>query len=440
VYSTDNGATTTDKATIEGKTYSAGEELTVYAQVIADDNKDASDWKASETLTFNDATTKPTFTETTVDGKKVVTITASAATDTIYYTVDGSTPEISGAESSEATFDATAGGAETTGTKSITAKTVTVTVAVPGTVKAFALAQESDKKIVSDIASISFSKSGASTQTTVSNTTGSTDNTGAETPAETETTNSAGKQVTTTTTQTTDSTGAVTGVTETSEIVDVAKDTTATLTVQKDTDGNVTDATAAVTKTATGTSAKLTGSVVKQLVEAAGTEDVQITFTVTDTDGKTKYTVKADADELIPGSELSVYQLKKNGEYVMVNAKTYTVNSNGGVSVSFDSNKTYELVTATEKEAIQKQIKATVKVKKSSATVKKGKTTTIALASGVNKKNIKKITYTTGKKSVATVDKTGKITAKKKGTVTIKAKVTFVDGSTKTIKETVKVK
>ena len=49
-------------------------------------------------------------------------------------------------------------------------------------------------------------------------------------------------------------------------------------------------------------------------------------------------------------------------------------------------------------------------------------------------------TYTSGKKSVAAVDKNGKITAKKKGTVTIKAKVTLKNGKTKTVSMKIKVK
>lgn len=54
--------------------------------------------------------------------------------------------------------------------------------------------------------------------------------------------------------------------------------------------------------------------------------------------------------------------------------------------------------------------------------------------------NAKELKYTSSKKSVATVSKSGKITAKGKGTVTIKAKVILKNGSTKTVKMTVKVK
>ena len=54
--------------------------------------------------------------------------------------------------------------------------------------------------------------------------------------------------------------------------------------------------------------------------------------------------------------------------------------------------------------------------------------------------NVDKITYTSSKKSVATVNKNGKITAKKKGTAKVKAVVTLKDGTKKTVTMKVKVK
>ncbi|MCM1492191.1 MAG: Ig-like domain-containing protein, partial [Muribaculaceae bacterium] len=141
------------------------------------------------------------------------------------------------------------------------------------------------------------------------------------------------------------------------------------------------------------------------------------------------------------GNELYIYKLNTTtGEYTMVNAKTYTVSDSGSVSVSMTKKATYELVDAKEAAKIDKAIKATIKPKKTSVSVKKGKKTTFTLNSKANKDNIKSITYTTSNKSVATVNKNGKITAKKGGTVTIKAKVTLKNGTTKTIKIKVKVK
>ena len=133
-------------------------------------------------------------------------------------------------------------------------------------------------------------------------------------------------------------------------------------------------------------------------------------------------------------------QILKQRIYVLVNAKTYTVSKDGDVKVSLPTGKTYELVTGKEAAAIEKQILNTVKVKKSSATVKKGKKATVQMSSKLDMKNVSKITYTSSKKSVATVSKNGKVTAKKAGSVTVKAKVTLMNGKTKTVSMKIKVK
>jgi len=54
--------------------------------------------------------------------------------------------------------------------------------------------------------------------------------------------------------------------------------------------------------------------------------------------------------------------------------------------------------------------------------------------------NVKKITYTSSKKSVVTVNKNGTIVAKKAGKAVVKVKVTLKNGKTKTVKMTIKVK
>ena len=97
-------------------------------------------------------------------------------------------------------------------------------------------------------------------------------------------------------------------------------------------------------------------------------------------------------------------------------------------------------MTPAEVKAVEKAILKTVAVKKTSATVKKGKKTQIQLSDDLDMDNVKNITYKTGKKAVATVSKSGKITANKKGTVTIKAIVTLKNGKKKTVSMTLKVK
>lgn len=254
-------------------------------------------------------------------------------------------------------------------------------------------------------------------------------------------TNAMGKEVAVTTTTKTDATGAVTSVTEKSTIASSAT-TNTTVTVKKDGEGAITSATASIAKTiSSGNKATVSASVVSQILEAAGTGDVKVTMTVKDSEGKTKYKVKVDAENLQAGEELYIYKLDtKTGEYVMVNAKAYEVTEAGSVSVSVSKKATYELVSADEAAAINKQIKSNIKPKKSSASVKPGKSTSFTLSSKANEDNIKSVTYTTSNKSVVTVNKDGKISAKGKGTVTVKATVTLKNGETKTIKMTIKVK
>lgn len=267
---------------------------------------------------------------------------------------------------------------------------------------------------------------------------------GTTTETKTETVkNDAGKEVSVTVTTDKDTSGNVTGSKEVSVIADADKNTSVTVTVQKDAAGSITSAKAVVTAKGTGSeksiTGKISGDVVSQISEAAGAKDVSISVKVSN--GKKSYTVKADADELTAGAKLKVVAIdKKTKKYVLVNAKTYTVNKAGDVKVALASGSTYELVTPKEAAKIEKTILNTVKTAKSSASVKKGKTTTVKLSSKLDMNNVSKIEYVSSKNAIATVSKTGKVKAKKKGTVTVKVKVTLKNGKTKTVTTKIKVK
>lgn len=210
-----------------------------------------------------------------------------------------------------------------------------------------------------------------------------------------------------------------------------------TVTVTKDTAGKVTEASAEVT----GTKAEISADMVSKIVEAAGTDHVAITANVTDKEGNIRYTVTADVKDLTAGKKLSVVVVdKKTGAYKLVNAKTYTVGKDGTLHVNLAAGSDYRMLSAAEIKNVEKAVLKTVAVKKTTASIKEGKNTKIQLSSKLDLDNVKKITYTSGKKSVAVVDKNGKITAKKKGTVTIKAKVTLKNGKTKTVSMKIKVK
>lgn len=210
-----------------------------------------------------------------------------------------------------------------------------------------------------------------------------------------------------------------------------------TVTVTKDTAGKVTEASAEVT----GTKAEISADMVSKIVEAAGTDHVAITANITDKEGNIRYTVTADVKDLTAGKKLSVVVVdKKTGAYKLVNAKTYTVGKDGTLHVNLAAGSDYRMLSAAEIKNVEKAVLKTVAVKKTTASIKAGKNTKIQLSSKLDLDNVKKITYTSGKKSVAAVDKNGKITAKKKGTVTIKAKVTLKNGKTKTVSMKIKVK
>ena len=202
----------------------------------------------------------------------------------------------------------------------------------------------------------------------------------------------------------------------------------ASVTITKDAQGNVTSANATVS----GSKGTLT-DVVKQLTEAAGTEDLTIIVQVKNTNGDVKYTVSVSAKNVKHNKSLKAFVVnRKTGEYELINSKTYKA-EDGNLNVSFGKKGDYVLLTTKEAARIEKEILKTIAPKKAKATVKKGKTTEFKLDSKLNQNNVKKVTYKTSKKSIATVNKNGKIKANRKGTVKIKAIVTLKNGKTKTV-------
>ena len=203
----------------------------------------------------------------------------------------------------------------------------------------------------------------------------------------------------------------------------------ASVTITKDAQGNVTSANATVS----GSKGTLTADVVKQLTEAAGTEDLTIILQVKNANGDVKYTVSVSAKNVKNNKSLKEFVVnRKTGEYELINSKTYKA-KDGNLNASFGKKGDYVLLTTKEAARIEKEILKTIAPKKTKATVKKGKTTEFKLDSKLNQNNVKKVTYKTSKKSIATVNKNGKIKANRKGTVKIKAIVTLKNGKTKTV-------
>lgn len=258
-----------------------------------------------------------------------------------------------------------------------------------------------------------------------------------------ETKNEQNNDVTVTTVVSKDAEGKVTG----SEIKSVIHTEGAEITVavKKDANGKTesVNANASVTGkagSADKTTATLSADTAKQVVEAAGTKNVDVKYTVRNAQGEKAYTVTVNAADLTQGNKLFVVYVSSAGETILVNAKEYVVKNNGSVSISMSEKHAYQLITEEKMDQVSRQILKTVTSAKKQTSIEKDAATNMKLSSKANKKNIKSIKYSSSKSSVAKVDKNGKVKGVKKGTATIKAKVTLKNGAVKTVKMKVTVK
>lgn len=232
--------------------------------------------------------------------------------------------------------------------------------------------------------------------------------------------------------------------TETTVIKDLPADTKASLNVTTDAKGNKTSEASVETKGTekkSGVSTSVSADVVKAITDKAKTTDVTIKQEVKKADGSTAYTVEVSAEDVKAGENLKLMKKdEKTGELVLVNKKDYTVSADGSVDLTIKNSGEYVLLSQKDANKETSRIKKTAKATKPSVTVKKKKTTKFPWSKKLNMENVDKITYTSSKKSVVTVNKNGKITAKKKGTAKVKAVVTLKDGTKKTVTMKVKVK
>lgn len=224
----------------------------------------------------------------------------------------------------------------------------------------------------------------------------------------------------------------------------IAKDTNATLTVEKNDKGEVTDARAQLEKTVKNTSetkkTTISADVVAKLVKEAGTSDITITQTTKNASGKEMNSVSVNAKDLQAGKKLTLVKVdKKTGEKVLISSRTYKVSKDGTVTVDTKDVGDYVLLNEKDAKALSSKILKSVALKDIKKTVANGKKAKVTFDKGLNMENVKKITYTSSKKSVVTVNKNGTIVAKKAGKAVVKVKVTLKNGKTKTVKMTIKV-
>lgn len=224
----------------------------------------------------------------------------------------------------------------------------------------------------------------------------------------------------------------------------IAKDTNATLTVEKNDKGEVTDARAQLEKTVKNASetkkTTISADVVAKLVKEAGTSDITITQTTKNASGKVMNSVSVNAKDLQAGKKLTLVKVdKKTGEKVLISSRTYKVSKDGTVTADTKDAGDYVLLNEKDAKALSSKILKSVALKDTKKTVTNGKKAKVAFDKNLNMENVKKITYTSSKKSVVTVNKNGAIVAKKAGKAVVKVKVTLKNGKTKTVKMTIKV-
>ena len=224
----------------------------------------------------------------------------------------------------------------------------------------------------------------------------------------------------------------------------IAKDTNAILTVEKNDKGEVTDARAQLDKTVKNASetkkTTISADVVAKLVKEAGTSDITITQTTKNASGKVMNSVSVNAKDLQAGKKLTLVKVdKKTGEKVLISSRTYKVSKDGTVTADTKDAGDYVLLNEKDAKALSSKILKSVALKDTKKTVANGKKAKVTFDKNLNMENVKKITYTSSKKSVVTVNKNGAIVAKKAGKAVVKVKVTLKNGKTKTVKMTIKV-
>ena len=224
----------------------------------------------------------------------------------------------------------------------------------------------------------------------------------------------------------------------------IAKDTNATLTVEKNDKGEVTGARAKLEKTVKNASetkkTTISADVVAKLVQEAGTSDITITQTTKNASGKVMNSVSVNAKDLQAGKKLTLVKVdKKTGEKVLISSRTYKVSKDGTVTADTKDAGDYVLLNEKDAKALSSKILKSVALKDTKKTVANGKKAKVTFDKNLNMENVKKITYTSSKKSVVTVNKNGTIVAKKAGKAVVKVKVTLKNGKTKTVKMTIKV-
>ncbi len=120
--------------------------------------------------------------------------------------------------------------------------------------------------------------------------------------------------------------------------------------------------------------------------------------------------------------------------YIYVKANGTYASRTGYVNVSAPKLGKFKIKVTQKKNTLSKKaLLSELKVSVSKKTFSRGKTSKVKFTypKGLSKKDVKKITYASSKKKVATVNKSGTIKALRKGKAKVTAKVTLKNGASK---------
>lgn len=216
--------------------------------------------------------------------------------------------------------------------------------------------------------------------------------------------------------------------------------------VSKNAKGKITSAAAEILDRGFG-NVKITGEALSEIVNAAGTKNVNTTIKMLTKNGWVIREVSVNANTLLKKTSLRNKKMKvieidpETGEKIVVSKTPFKAAADGSIELDADElgYGIYEIVTAAEEEALTKKLLQSVKSAKKSTSISEGKKTWFQIDNGISWYNIDDVTYLTGNPNVAKVDSEGRITGLKPGRTIIKAVVRLKNGKSKVLTMTVTV-
>lgn len=214
-------------------------------------------------------------------------------------------------------------------------------------------------------------------------------------------------------------------------------------TITKDADGKITSVSAEISVNAAGDistnkmSVTIPGIVIAKLKELAGSADMKLTINVYAPDKSIAATISSSLNDLCSGSRL----IRVESDKAILVPATLTAKSDNSILLTKLTPKfAYNVLSSADYSATRKAIYNSAKLAKKSASIKCGKSVSIKLTPKFDRKNVKKIIYSSSNKKRAVVSKSGKVNGKRKGTAIIKVKIYLQDGTKKVLSYKIKVK